>query len=133
MPVKIITKLTSLVSASFFVNLSNAAITTMIGIVIAQRGGDQSEVSLIAACYSFGFLAGCVLSPRFIGRYGYIRAFTAAAATLTITIVALDIFEAVTIWALLRFTMGMAVAAVTAISDAWITPTARSRKPKRVR
>ena len=120
MPVTVLTRLASLVSASFFVNLSNAAITTMIGIAIAQRGGDQSDVSLIAACYSFGYLSGCVLSPRYINRFGYIRAFTASAAILTITVVALDIFNAVTAWAILRFTMGAAVAAVTAIADAWI-------------
>ncbi|MGI9221507.1 MAG: MFS transporter [Woeseiaceae bacterium] len=120
LPTTVLTRLTSLVSASFFVNLSNAAITTMIGITIAQRGGDQSDVSLIAACYSIGYLAGCVLSPRFISRFGYIRAFTASAAILTISIVALDIFFAVTVWAVLRFTMGAAVAAVTAIADAWI-------------
>jgi hypothetical protein len=46
-------------AASFLVHASNAAITTMIAIVVAQRGGEQSDVSLIAACYALGFMLGC--------------------------------------------------------------------------
>ena len=51
--------------------------------VITEIGGEQSDVALIAACYSVGFLAGCLLGPRHIHRIGYPRSFTAAAAVLT--------------------------------------------------
>ena len=64
-------KLTSLISASFFVTMSNAAITTMIGILVAEADGEQSDVALIAACYSVGFLAGCILAPTQIQRVGF--------------------------------------------------------------
>jgi hypothetical protein len=50
-------------AASFLVHASNAAITTMIAIVVAQRGGEQSDVSLIAACYVLGFMLGCFVAP----------------------------------------------------------------------
>jgi hypothetical protein len=37
---------------------------TMIAIVIAgQPGGEQSDVSLIAASYSLGFMASCFMAP----------------------------------------------------------------------
>ena len=116
----ILVSLTSLISASFFVNMSNAAITTMIGIYVAEIGGEQSDVALIAACYSVGFLAGCLLGPRHIHRIGYPRSFTAAAAVLTIAIVALDISDTPLVWAGLRMMMGFAVAVTTAVTDAWI-------------
>jgi len=116
----ILASLTSLISASFFVNMSNAAITTMIGIYVAEIGGEQSDVALIAACYSVGFLAGCLLGPRHIHRIGYPRSFTAAAAVLTIAIVALDISGTPLVWAGLRMMMGFAVAVTTAVTDAWI-------------
>jgi MFS family permease len=45
----ILVSLTSLISASFFVNMSNAAITTMIGIYVAEIGGEQSDVAAIVA------------------------------------------------------------------------------------
>jgi MFS family permease len=112
--------LSSLISASFFVNLSNAAITTMIGIYVAEIGGEQSDVALIAACYATGFLAGCFLGPGQIHRIGYPRSFAAAAAVLTIAIVALDISDTPLVWAALRMMMGFAVAVTTAVTDAWI-------------
>ena len=112
--------LSSLMAASFLVQASNAAITTMIAIVIAERGGTQSDVSLIAACYSVGFVAGCFLAPSQAVRVGLIRAYAAAAAVLTITIVGLELLEGTGLWAFLRFVMGASVAAVLAISDTWI-------------
>jgi MFS family permease len=116
----ILVSLSSLIGASFFVNMSNAAITTMIGIYVAETGGEQSDVALIAACYSVGFLAGCFLGPGHIHRIGYGRSFTAAAAVLTIAIVALDISDTPLVWAGLRMMMGFAVAVTTAVTDAWI-------------
>jgi len=53
----ILLSLSSLISTSFLVDMWNAAITTMIGNFVAKTGGDQSDVELIASCYSVGFLA----------------------------------------------------------------------------
>lgn len=116
----ILMSLASLMGATFLVQASNKAITTMIGVSIAERGGSQSDVALIAACYSIGFLVGCILSSSMVLRIGLIRAFTAAAALLTISIIALDLFDAVSAWALLRLLMGASLAAVLAVADSWI-------------
>ena len=124
-----IVSLVSPMSASFFVQASNAAITTMIAIVIADRGGEQSDVALIAAFYSLGFLAGCFLSPPQVRRIGLIRAFAAATATLTIAIIALDLFDGVGLWAFLRFVMGASMAMALAVSDTWIN----NRAPNELR
>lgn len=68
-------ELSPLMTASFLVQTSNAAITTMIAIVIAgQPEGEQSNVALIAACYALGFMAGCFLAPAQAYRVGLIRA-----------------------------------------------------------
>ena len=106
--------------ASFFVNGANSSIATMIALLVAAHGGTQSDVALIAACYSLGFLTGCFLAPKQIFRVGLIRAFAAAAAVVTITIIILDVTDGVTLWAFLRFTMGAAMAALLAIADSWI-------------
>lgn len=113
-------ELSPLMLASFLVQASNAAITTMIGIVIAQRGGEQSDVSLIAACYALGFVFGCFAAPSQIFRVGLIRAYAAAAAVVTMAIVGLELLEGTLLWAFLRFMMGASIAAVLAISDAWM-------------
>ena len=94
----VLSSLAALMGSSFFVHLANSAITTMIALVGAQQGGAQSDVAFIAASYSTGFIFGCFLTPRHVARIGLIRAFAAAAAVLTISIVALDIF-----WILVLF------------------------------
>lgn len=116
----IIIGLSSLIGSSFFVQFSNAAITTMVAITVAESGGTQSDVAIIAAAFSVGFIVGCFLFPPQIARIGLIRGYVAAAAIMTIAIVALEILDGVAAWTLLRFTMGASFAAVMAISDAWI-------------
>ena len=86
-------QLSPLMAASFLVQASNAAITTMIAIVIAQRGGEQSDVSLIAACYALGFMLGCFVTPSQVFRVGLIRAYAGAAAVVTMSIVGLELLE----------------------------------------
>lgn len=124
--------LSSLISASFFVTMSNAAITTMIGVLVAGNGGQQSEVALIAACYSIGFLAGCFIVPAHIQRIGFIRAFAAGAGMLTIAIVAMDMSDSIWVWAGLRLLMGFSVAATTAVADSWINGNTPNDKRGRV-
>ena len=115
-----LSELSPLMAASFLVQVSNAAITTLIAIVIAQRGGEQSDVSLIAACYALGFMLGCFVAPAQTFRVGLIRAYAAAAAVVTMTIVGLELLEGAGLWAFLRFMMGASIAAVLAIADAWM-------------
>jgi MFS family permease len=95
-------ELSPLMLASFLVQVSNAAITTMIAIVIAQRGGEQSDVSLIAACYALGFMLGCFVAPSQTYRVGLIRAYAGAAALVTMAIVGMELLEGVGLWAFLR-------------------------------
>jgi len=116
----IIIGLSSLIGSSFFVQFSNAAITTMVAITVAESGGTQSDVAIIASAFSVGFIAGCFLFPPQIARIGLIRGYVAAAAIMTIAIVSLEMLDGIAAWVLLRFTMGASFAAVMAISDAWI-------------
>ena len=116
----IIVGLSSLIGSSFFVQFSNAAITTMVAITVAESGGTQSDVAIIASAFSIGFIVGCFLFPPQIARIGLIRGYVAAAAIMTIAIVALEMLDGIAAWTLLRFTMGASFAAVMAISDAWI-------------
>ncbi|WP_428644678.1 MFS transporter [Roseibium sp.] len=120
-----IQNLSALFVASFLVNLANAAITTLIGILVANEGGTQGEVSLIATAYAAGFAIGCLATPGQASRIGVIRTYAMAAALATITIVGMDIGHSTTSWAVLRFVMGASIAAVLAVSDSWISSTAR--------
>ncbi|WP_420338340.1 MFS transporter [Roseibium sp.] len=113
-------QLSALFVASFLVNLANAAISTMLGILIATGGGSQGDVSFIAAAYSIGFGLGCFAAPNLARRSGVIRTYAAAAAIATITIIGLEALDNTLAWAALRFVMGAAIATVLAVSDTWI-------------
>lgn len=92
----------------------------MLGILVANEGGTQAEVSLIAAAYSLGFGLGCFAAPQLVRRNGVIRTYAAAAAIATITIIGLEASDDTLAWAALRFFMGASIAAVLAVSDTWI-------------
>lgn len=124
--------LSVLMSAAFLVHASNATITTLIGIIIALRGGSQSEVATIAAFYAVGFLAGCFMSPAFLRMTGHIRGFASAAAAFTITITLFELSDSAVTWAISRFFMGVAIAMVLAVSDSWMNNNAASDKRGRV-
>ncbi len=113
-------QLSALFFASFLVNLANAAISTMLGILIANEGGSQGDVSFIAAAYSIGFGVGCFAAPNLARRSGVIRTYAAAAAIATITIIGLEALDNTFSWAALRFVMGASIATVLAVSDTWI-------------
>ena len=125
-------ELSPLMAASFLVQASNAAITTMIAIVVAQHGGEQSDVSLIAACYALGFMFGCFVAPSQAFRVGLIRAYAGAAAVVTMTIVGMELLEGAALWAFLRFMMGASIAAVLAVSDTWMNSNTPSNLRGRV-
>ena len=116
----LILNLFSLIGSSFFVQFSNAAITTMIAIIVAAEGGGQSDVALIATAFSAGFIFGCFLSPPQVYRIGLVKGYAAAAAIMTIAVVALELNSSIVGWTILRFLMGASFATVMAISDTWI-------------
>ena len=113
-------QLSALFFASFLVNLANAAISTMLGILLANEGGSQGDVSFIAAAYSIGFGVGCFAAPNLARRSGVIRTYAAAAAIATVSIIGLEALDNTLSWAALRFVTGASIAIVLAVSDTWI-------------
>jgi len=129
----IVASLAALMSASLFVQFSNSAMSTLIPLRLAAAGQSESDVGIIAAAFSAGFALGCFAAPKPILRVGFIRGFAAAAAVCTVAAIMLDLTgnvdKNVIVWSLLRFTMGAAIAATFAISDAWIN----ERSPNEIR
>ncbi|MEP5766369.1 MAG: MFS transporter [Halieaceae bacterium] len=128
----ILISLASLIGSSFFVQFSNAAVITFVAIIIAESGGTQSDVALIASAYSVGFILGCFLAPPQIFRIGLVRGYAAAAGVMTIAIVALELLDGIAALTVLRFLMGASFAAVMAIADSWINDKAPSDQRGRI-
>ncbi len=106
------------------IQLASAALGTLVALKIADEGGMQSEVSLVAASYSVGFLLGCFFIFRPLARIGHIRAFAAGAALCSLFTLLISQTESTLVLIVARFITGLATAGLFAIGDAWINDTA---------
>ncbi len=120
---KILSSLVSLIAAASLVNLANSTMTTIMPLRMLEDGASNTVVALFGASYFLGFALGCFSQPPVIQRIGYIRAFAAAAGVCTVLAVAMDQSDSVPLWLILRFFMGLAIAAIFAAVDGWVNGT----------
>ena len=106
------------------IQLASAALGTLVALKIAHEGGSQSEVSLVAASYSMGFLLGCFFIFRPLSRIGHVRAFAAGAALCSLFTLLIAQTESTLVLTVARFVTGLATAGLFAIGDSWINDTA---------
>lgn len=98
----------------------NGLITTLLPVRAEIEGFGTFQTGALGAAYFVGFVAGCVVGPRMIGRVGHIRAFAslssiAAAATLAHALL-LDPVA----WWLLRFVVGLCLAGLYVVIESWL-------------
>jgi MFS family permease len=117
---RILISLSALIAAASLVTLANATMTTIMPLRLLQDGADEATVALFGAAYFAGFTVGCFSQPPRILRVGYIRAFAAAAAICTTFAIVMDLTDSPAVWIVLRFGMGLCIAAIFASVDGWI-------------
>ncbi len=120
---KILVSLAALIAAVSLVTLANATMTTVMPLRLLQDGASDATVAIFGAAYFLGFAVGCFSEPPRILRIGYIRAFAGAAALCAILAIVMDLTDWVLLWVVLRFFMGLSIAAVFATVDGWINGT----------
>lgn len=124
---QILISLAALIAAASLVTIANATMTTIIPLRMLQDGSTDAAVALFGASYFLGFAVGCFSEPPRILRVGYIRAFAAAAAFCTALAVVIDLTASPVLWIVLRFFMGLSIAAIFASVDGWINATTPDR------
>lgn len=117
---RVMISLAALIAAISFVTIANATMTTIMPLQMLRDGADETMVALFGAAYFLGFTVGCFSEPPRILRVGYIRAFAAAAAACTTLAILIDFTASPVLWIVLRFLMGLGVAAIFASVDGWI-------------
>jgi MFS family permease len=120
---QILISLSALIAAASLVTIANATMTTVMPLRMLQDGADETTVAIFGAAYFLGFAVGCFSEPPRILRIGYIRAFAAAAALCTTLAIVMDMTGSTALWLVLRFFMGLAIAAIFASVDGWINAT----------
>ncbi len=121
--IRILLSLFALLAAISLVTIANATMTTILPLRMLLNGAGEGTVAIFGTAYFLGFTVGCFSEPPRILRVGYIRAFAAAAALCTSLAIIIDLTESVTLWIVLRFLMGLCIAAIFASVDGWINAT----------
>jgi MFS family permease len=96
-------------------------LNTLLPIRMQDGGFTATEIGLVAAGFSAGFLAGCIYAPYLILRIGHIRAFSAFATMLSALTLGLAIETEVILWTVVRVLSGFCFAGLLTVSDSWIS------------
>ena len=105
------------------------------GTLIALRGSAEgfspTVIGLIGAGYYFGFMVGCLRTPRLLQAIGHIRAFATMAALAAIAALAMVLVIDPVAWFLLRIVSGVCIASLFATVESWINASVDNRSRAR--
>ncbi len=102
-------------------------IHTLLPLRLKAAGYSDSLNGLIAVCYAGGFLCGCLVNARLVRAVGHIRAYAAAAAAVSVTVLALDLGPPILLVALLQVAGGYAAAVLAMVVESWLNESVEMR------
>ncbi len=114
------------------VQLGSGSLGPLDALAGAMRGFTTEEIGLLGSAHFVGFLAGCYLTPRYIGAIGHSRAFAAAAAVGAIGALLHPVLEGPWQWAGLRLLTGLAIASAYTVIESWLQAKIENRNRARV-
>ncbi len=94
------------------------------GLIMPMRGLIEGfstmQLGLFGTAWAGGFVFGCVVAPRLVGRVGHIRAFGFYAAISAAVVLLSGIVVNAPIWMALRFFTGFSMAGAFMIIESWL-------------
>ena len=110
----------ALLSAIFILMAGSGFLSTLIAVRLENAGTPSLVIGLAATSYFSGLTLGSLRVERLIGRIGHIRAFAAFVAVYSASSLTYAILELPTIWIVLRFIDGFAMAGVFVCLESWL-------------
>lgn len=107
-------------SGMFIFALASGYLTTLIPLRINASDSSDFIAGLMGTVYYLGLLAGSFRSEYIVSQVGHIRSFACFMALLCATILGLAISDNTTLWLILRFLNGMAVAGIFVVVESWL-------------
>lgn len=120
----------ALLLAIFILMAGSGFLSTLIAIRLESAGVPSLVIGLAATSYFTGLTLGSLRAELLIARIGHIRAFAAFVTVFSASSLAYAILELPTVWIVLRFIDGFAMAGVFVCLESWLnrqaTPANRS-------
>ena len=116
----------SLLLSGALLHVSGGLQGLLVPIRAQAEGFDVSSISLMGSTYAIGFLLGCIVAPRMIGRAGHARAYTVVAAIAGFAVGWVGLWIDEWAWIVLRSLTGFAFAAAATIAESWLNERADS-------
>lgn len=104
----------------FIFALGSGYLTTLIPLQVSSREGDDLLAGYLGGIYYLGLLAGSFRTERTVSRIGHIRSFTAFMTLLCSSTLALAFTDSTSVWMVLRFLNGLAVAGIFVVVESWL-------------
>ncbi len=114
------TAVIAVVVGATLLQFANSLFAILLPVRLTLAQASPVVVGLIGTAYGAGFLVGCIVGPRLVRRVGHIRAFAALAAACALVAMAFITTLSPWLWMLLRLLMGIVVAGLLVIVEAWL-------------
>jgi len=117
----------ALIAAVAILQLAGGLLGVRLPLAFAAEGHSRTELGLVAASYSAGFMMGAMIATMLLARVGHIRVYAACAAIFAATTLALHFTPDVWTWGVARMATGMSVALMFAAIESWMSSSINPR------
>lgn len=87
---------------------------------VQMLGWSSAQGGFLSSLYFVGFLAGCYVVPKLVGRIGHIRCFAVLTSVMAASILSLGLLENFYFWMLLRVITGFAIVGLYLVIESWL-------------
>ncbi|ACC73049.1 MFS transporter [Paraburkholderia phymatum] len=110
----------------------NGLLGTLISLRLIQQQAPSIVVGFVQSSYYVGFMVGALYGGSLIGRVGHHRAFVTFAAASACCALGYAVWDAASIWAVLRFITGFCLVGIFTVVESWLHQVASNAQRGRV-